>query len=46
MFEKACRIAKAMEMAERNSQKFWIHPTTSEGSQVNQLTTKDIKNNK
>ena len=44
-FEKAGRIAKAMEMAERNTQEFRIHPTTSEGSQVNQLTTKDIKNN-
>ena len=44
-FEKVCRIAKAMEMAERNTQEFRIHPTTSEGSQVNQLTTKDIKNN-
>ncbi|XP_068697605.1 uncharacterized protein [Montipora foliosa] len=44
-FEKACRIAKAMEMAERNTEEFRIHPTTSEGSQVNQLTTKDTKNN-
>ena len=44
-FKKACRIAKAMEMAERNTQEFRIHPTTSEGSQVNQLTTKGMKNN-
>ena len=34
-----------MEMAERNTQEFRIHPTTSGGSQVNQLTKKDIKNN-
>ena len=41
-FEKACRIAKAMEMAERNTQEF--HPTISESPQVNQLTAQDNKN--
>ena len=41
-FEKACRIAKAMEMAERNTQAF--HPTISESPQVNQLTAQDNKN--
>ena len=41
-FEKACRIAKAMEMAERNTQEF--HPTTSESPQVSQLTAQDDKN--
>ena len=40
-FEKACRIAKAMEMAERNTQEF--HPTISESPQVNQLTVQDNK---
>ena len=45
-FEKACRIAKAMEMAERNTQDFRIHPMTSEGSQVNQLKTMEIKKKK
>ena len=41
-FEKACRIAKAMEMTERNTQEF--HPTTSESPQVSQLTAQDDKN--
>ena len=41
-FEKACRIAKAMEMAERNTQEF--HPTTSESPQVSQLTAQDDNN--
>ena len=41
MFEKACRIAKAMEMAERNTQEF--HPAISESPQVNQLTAQDHK---
>ena len=41
-FERACRIAKAMEMAERNTQEF--HTTISESPQVNQLTTQDNKN--
>ena len=41
-FQKACRIAKAMEMAERTTQEF--HPTTSESPQVNQLTAPDDKN--
>ena len=45
MFEKDCRITKATEMAERNTQEYRIHPTTSECSQVNQLTTKDVKQN-
>ena len=36
-FEKACRIANAMEMAEKNIQEFRIHPTTNEGSEVRQL---------
>ena len=36
-FEKACRIANAMDMAEKNIQEFRIHPTTNEGSEVNQL---------
>ena len=41
-FEKACSIAKAMEMAERNTQEF--HPTSSESSQVNKLTEQSSKN--
>ena len=41
-FERACRIAKAMEMAERNTQEF--HTTISESTQVNQLTAQDNKN--
>ena len=41
-FEKAWRIAKAMEMAERNTQEF--HPNISESLQVNQLTAPDDKN--
>ena len=41
-FKKACGIAKAMEMAERNKQDF--HPTISESPQVNQLTAQDNKN--
>ena len=36
-FEKACRIANATEMAEKNIQEFRIRPTTSEGSEVNHL---------
>ena len=41
-FERACRIAEAMEMAKRNTQEF--HATISESPQVNQLTTQDNKN--
>ena len=41
-FEKACRIAKGMEMAERNTQEF--HPTISESPQLNQLTAQHNKN--
>ena len=41
-FEKACSIAKAMKMAERNTQEF--HPTSSESSQVNKLTGQSSKN--
>ena len=41
-FEKACSIAKAMEMAERNTQEF--HPTSSESSQVNELTGQSSEN--
>ena len=41
-FEKACRIANAMEMAERYTQEF--HPTISESPQLNQLTAQDNKN--
>ena len=40
-FERACRIAKAMEMAEKNTQEF--HATISESPQVNQLTMQDNK---
>ena len=32
-FEKACGIAKTMEMADRNTQEF--HPSSSDTSQVN-----------
>ena len=36
-FEKACRIANAMDISEKNIQEFRIHPTTNEGSEVRQL---------
>ena len=42
-FDKACRTAKAMKMAERNTQEF--HPTISERPQVNQLTTPEKNTN-
>ena len=35
-FEKACRIAKTMEMADRNTQEF--HPSCSDSIEVNKLT--------
>ena len=41
-FEKACNIARVMEMAERNTQEF--HPTSSESSQVNKLTGQSSMN--
>ena len=41
-FERACRIAKAIKMAERNMQE--VHATNSESPQVNQLTMQDNKN--
>ena len=41
-FEKACRVANSMEMAERNTQEF--HPTSSESNQVNKLTEHSSKN--
>lgn len=41
-FEKACSIAKTMEMADRNTQEF--HPSRSETVQVNKLTEQGSKN--
>ena len=41
-FEKACRVAKSMEMAERNTQEFY--PTSIESNQVNKLTEQSSKN--
>lgn len=41
-FEKACGIAKTMEMADRNTQEF--HPSRSETVQVNKLTEQGSKN--
>ena len=41
-FERACRIVKAIKLAERNTQE--VHATNSESPQVNQLTTQDNKN--
>ena len=40
-FEKACGIAKAMEMSERNTQEF--HPLSNESTQVNKLTAQNSK---
>lgn len=42
-FEKVCRVAKSMEMAERNTQEF--HPTSSESNQVNKLTEHNYTKN-
>ena len=41
-FEKACGIAKTMEMADRNTQEF--HPSSSETIQVNKLTEQGSEN--
>lgn len=41
-FEKACSIAKTMEMADRNTQEF--HPSRSETVQINKLTEQGSKN--
>ena len=41
-FEKACSIAKTMEMADRNTQEF--HPSNSDTIQVNKLTEQGKEN--
>ena len=41
-FEKACNIAKTMEMADRNTQEF--HPSSSTTIQVNKLTEQGKEN--